>query len=59
MIKNFFHDVLAELGAIFGDRGVLLIMGFAVIFYAFVYPLPPERCCVKCLWSSSTTTTPP
>ncbi len=43
MIKNFFHNVLAELGAIFGDRGVLLIMGFAVIFYAFVYPLPYSR----------------
>ncbi len=40
MIKNFLHDVMTELGAIFGDRGVLLIMGFAVIFYAFVYPLP-------------------
>lgn len=43
MIKNFLHDVLTELGAIFGDRGVLLIMGFAVIFYAFVYPLPYSR----------------
>ena len=43
MIKNFFQNVLAELGAIFGDRGVLLIMGVAVIFYAFVYPLPYAR----------------
>ena len=43
MIKNFLHDVMTELGAIFGDRGVLLIMGFAVIFYAFVYPLPYSR----------------
>ena len=43
MIKNFLHDVMTELGAIFGDRGVLLIMGFAVIFYAFVYPLPYAR----------------
>ena len=43
MIKNFLHDVLTELGAIFGDRGVLLIMGIAVIFYSFVYPLPYAR----------------
>jgi ABC-2 type transport system permease protein len=43
MIKNFLHDVMTELGAIFGDRGVLLIMGVAVIFYAFVYPLPYAR----------------
>lgn len=43
MIRNFFHDVMTELGAIFGDRGVLLIMGFAVIFYSFVYPLPYAR----------------
>jgi ABC-2 type transport system permease protein len=43
MIKNFLHDLMTELGAIFGDRGVLLIMGVAVIFYAFVYPLPYSR----------------
>jgi ABC-2 type transport system permease protein len=43
MIKNFLHDVMTEIGAIFGDQGVLLVMGFAVIFYAFVYPLPYAR----------------
>lgn len=32
--------IMAEFRAIFADRGVLLVMGVAVVFYAFVYPLP-------------------
>ncbi len=42
-MKNFLHNFLTELRAIFGDNGVLLIMVAAVIVYSFVYPLPYAR----------------
>ena len=40
MIKNLFFNIFTELGSIFRDTGVLIIMVGAVVFYSFVYPLP-------------------
>jgi ABC-2 type transport system permease protein len=43
LMKNFLHNILIDLRAIFLDRGVMLVMVLAVILYAFVYPLPYAR----------------
>ena len=42
-MKRFWRNVLTELQAVFSDRGVLVVMIVAVVFYSFVYPLPYSR----------------
>ncbi len=43
MIKDLSSNIMAELRSIFRDPGVLIIMGAAIVFYSFVYPLPYAR----------------
>ncbi len=43
MIRNLSFNILAELRSILRDPGVLIIMGAAIVFYSFVYPLPYSR----------------
>ena len=43
MISDLFFNSMAELRSIFRDPGVLIIMGAAIVFYSFVYPLPYAR----------------
>jgi len=43
MIRNLSFNITAELRSIFRDPGVLIIMGAAIVFYSFVYPLPYAR----------------
>ncbi len=43
MIRDLSSNIMAELRSIFRDPGVLIIMGAAIIFYSFVYPLPYAR----------------
>jgi ABC-2 type transport system permease protein len=40
MIRDIFFNIMTELKLIFRDPGVLVIMGAAIVFYSFVYPLP-------------------
>lgn len=42
-MKSFLQNLLAELQTVFTDRGVLLVMAIAVVFYSFIYPLPYSR----------------
>lgn len=39
-MRTFFQAVREEFGRIFSDRGALLLLVAAVVFYSFVYPLP-------------------
>ena len=43
MIRDLFSNIMEELKSIFRDPGVLIIMGAAIVFYSFVYPLPYAR----------------
>ena len=43
MIRDLSSNIMAELRSIFRDPGVLIIMGAAIVFYSFVYPLPYAR----------------
>ena len=43
MIRNFLCNLVAELGSIFRDPGVMVIMIGAIGFYSFIYPLPYSR----------------
>lgn len=42
-MKSFLRNLLAEMQTVFTDRGVLLVMAIAVVFYSFIYPLPYSR----------------